>query len=244
MSVSLVGRHGLPAWNRTRPRSLPVFIPDIRTVPLRHTGGLFSEHSLLDDGDLQVGVWAAPPGTFGGSTGASDEVMFMVDGRASVAHADGEYDLAPGVLWSTPHDWDSRWTVHQEIRKMYVIDNRPGGGGRPEYLSNAYTFELGEATPRPVVVSGDPRERSRDISAHGRLQAGVWDCTPGVFPFRRDGYDEVFCVLDGHATLAFDSGMSFDLRPGAMILTPAGSTGTWTVHEHVRKAYVIINDRG
>lgn len=221
-----------------------MFVPDIHTVPLRHTGGLFSEHSLVDDGELQIGVWAAAPGTFGGSTGASDEVMLMVAGRATVAYADGSFDLVPGALWSTPHDWDSQWTVHQEIRKMYVIDNRQGAPAQAEYEGNAFALELGEATPRPTVIAGDPRERSRDVSVHNRLEAGVWDCTPGTFPFRRDGYDEVFCVLAGHATLSFDGGMSFDLRPGSMIVTPAGSTGTWTVHEHVRKAYVIVNDRG
>ena len=221
-----------------------MYLADIHTVPLRHAGGLFSEHPLVDDGEIQVGVWAARPGTFGGSTGASDEVMYMVGGRASVAHADGEFDLMPGVLWSTPRDWESTWTVHQEIRKMYVIDNRNGGPGRAEYLSNAHSVDLGTAAPRPVVLSGDPRERSADVSAHNRLEAGVWDCTPGTFPFRRDGYDEVFCVLSGHATLTFDGGMSFDLRPGAMIVTPSGSTGTWTVHEHVRKAYVMVHGRG
>ena len=221
-----------------------MFVPDIHTVPLRRAGGLFSDFPLVDDGEVQVGIWAAAPGTFGGSTGASDEVMLMVGGRGTVHHASGAFDLVPGVLWSTPRDWESEWVVHSEVRKMYVIDNRAGEAARPEYEGNAFAVDLGEATPRPVVLAGDPRERSRDVSVHNRLDAGVWDCTPGTFPFRRDGYDEVFCVLSGHATLAFDSGMSFDLRPGSMIVTPSGSTGTWTVHEHVRKAYVMILGRG
>jgi uncharacterized cupin superfamily protein len=68
-----------------------------------------------------------------------------------------------------------------------------------------------------------------------------------VFPFRRDGYQEVFCVLSGRATLEVDgaeagAGQRFELVPGAMVLTPSGATGRWHVHETVRKAYVTITD--
>jgi uncharacterized cupin superfamily protein len=52
----------------------------------------------------------------------------------------------------------------------------------------------------------------------------------------------VFCVLSGHATLHIDNGPSFELVPGAMILTPSGVTGRWVVHETLRKAYVVITD--
>lgn len=220
-----------------------MYVPDIQTLPLTMTTAMTSDCLLVDDGQLQVGVWEATPGEQRGTTGDYDEVMFMVDGRVTVRHDDGLYDLAPGVLWSTPRVWHGDWTVHQTVRKMYVIDHRTGSSAHPEYLGNAYSAELGAATPRPVVLAGDPRERSITVSAHNRLEAGVWDCTPGSFPFRRDGYDEVFCVLAGHATITFDSGMAFDLRPGSMLVTPSGSTGRWDVHDTVRKAYVMIHDR-
>jgi len=41
-----------------------------------------------------------------------------------------------------------------------------------------------------------------------------------------------------------DNGMSFDMRPGGVLLTPAGVTGTWVVHETLRKAYGIVRGRG
>ena len=220
-----------------------MFVPDIRTVPLQQAGAQFAYLMLVDDGGVQVGIWSAEPGELRGSTGDYDEVMLMVDGRATVHHDAGEFDLAPGVLWSTPRHWRGDWDVVQGVRKMYVIDNRPGGPAAPEYMGNAYSAPLGEAVRRPTVLEGDPHERSATVSAHNQLEAGVWECTPGVFPFRRDGYDEVFCVLGGRATIAFDGGMSFDLRRGSVLVTPSGSTGRWTVHETVRKAYVIISGR-
>jgi uncharacterized cupin superfamily protein len=171
--------------------------------------------------------------------------MFMVAGRASVDHREGAYDLAPGTLWATPRNWDSRWDVHQTIRKLYVIDQRAGHPDGAEHLSNAYTSTLGAPTARPVVIAGDPHESSATLWAQNQLECGVWECTPGEFPFRRDGYDEVFCVLSGHATLHVDGadgpGHSFDLRAGSVVLTPAGMTGRWVVHETIRKAYTIVH---
>ncbi|MFM7253941.1 MAG: cupin domain-containing protein [Ilumatobacteraceae bacterium] len=219
-----------------------MFVPDIHSVPLLASGA-FGDMMLVDDGGVQVGVWSAQPGELVGTTGDYDEVMLMVGGRATVRHDDGEYDLAPGVLWSTPRHWRGDWAVHREVRKMYVIDHRAVEASSPAYLSNAHTAELGAATRRPTVLDGDPHERSLTLWSHNRIETGVWDCTPGTFPFRRDGYDEVFCVLAGHATVAFDSGMSFDMRSGSMLVTTSGSTGTWTVHETVRKAFVIVHDR-
>ncbi|MCY7299834.1 MAG: cupin domain-containing protein, partial [Ilumatobacteraceae bacterium] len=97
---------------------------------------------------------------------------------------------------------------------------------------------------RPVVMAGDPHESSATLWAHNQLECGVWECTPGEFPFRRDGYDEVFCVLSGHATLHVGAtegaGQAFDLRAGSVILTPAGTTGLWVVHETIRKVYTIV----
>jgi hypothetical protein len=230
-----------------------MYVPSILHLPLHSTGpiipgapteALTSDWPLLDDGQVQIGVWECTPGTFGSSTGDFDESMYMVAGRASIDHEEGRYDLAPGTLWVTPRRWANRWTVHQTVRKLYVIDNRPGGGAVAAHLANAHTLELGEGSPRPVVLAGAPVEASVSIWEHNGLDVGVWECTPGEFPFRRDGYDEVFCVLAGRATLHIDAasgpGQAFELTAGSVILTPAGLTGRWVVHETLRKAYTIV----
>ena len=155
-----------------------------------------ADRPLYDDGLVQMGVRECRPGTFGEDTGAMNESMFMVAGRATVQHADGAFDLSPGTLWTTPHQWSNTWSVHQTVRKLYVIDRRPG--------------------------------------------------TPGEFAFRREGYQEVFCVLSGRATVHVEHpggrGQSFELMHGAVMLTPSGLTGRWVVHETIRKAYTIITD--
>lgn len=227
-----------------------MYTPSILDTPLSPTGPVDPQHpgqSLTGDwpflsGDVEIGIWECTPGTFSESTGDIDEAMFMVSGRATISHSDGVYDLAPGTLWTTPRDWEHVWQVHQTVRKMYVIDHRPGSPGLPTHLPNAHTVELGAAVPRPTIIAGSPAESSMSSWQHGALDVGVWECTPGEFPFSREGYQEVFCVLSGRATLHIDGGLSLELVPGAAILTPSGTTGRWVVHETLRKAYVTIDD--
>ena len=222
-----------------------MYVPDIMTVPLRRTDDRTSDYPLLDDGEVQIGIWECRPGQFDDPGGAFDETMYMVAGRVSVVHPAGVYDVAPGTLWTTPRGWASQWQGHQTVRQLYVIDQRSGAAGEPTHLPNAHTGSVGAPVARPVVLAGDPREASAALWAHNRLEAGVWECTAGEFAFRRDGYDEVFCVLSGHATLHIDgkegAGQSFDLRAGSVLLTPAGLTGRWVVHDTIRKAYTIVH---
>lgn len=222
-----------------------MYVPDILTAPLRRADERTSDYPLLDDGQVQIGIWECTPGTLSEGAGDFDETMYMVAGRVSVAHGGGTYDAAPGTLWASPRNWASEWHVHQTIRKLYVIDQRPGVAGEPAHLPIAHTAVLGDSTRRPVVVAGDPHESSATLWTQNQLESGVWECTPGEFPFRRDGYDEVFCILSGHATVHVDGangpGHAFDLRAGSVLLTPAGMTGRWVVHETIRKAYTIVH---
>ena len=225
-----------------------MYVPDILTVPLRRASDdpadRTSDWPLLDDGQVQIGIWECLPGTAADPGGDYDETMFMVSGRVTVDAPARRLDIAPGTLWATPRQHASTWHVHQTVRKLYVIDQRDGAPGAIAYLPNAYAASVGEPARRPVVLAGDPHESSTTLWSHNRLEAGVWECTPGEFPFRRDGYDEVFCLLSGRATLHVDgpagNGPSFDLRAGSVLLTPAGLTGRWMVHETIRKAYTIV----
>jgi uncharacterized cupin superfamily protein len=221
-----------------------MYARDILAAPLEVTGDATRDLVFVDDDGLLVGIWECAPGVYDEPTTAYDEMMFMAAGRVTVVHPAGSLDIAPGTLWTTPRHWPGVWHVHQTVRKLYVIDSRPGDDGQLRHLSNAHLADLGEWTARAVVLAGDPRERSVDLATPNRLEVGVWECTPGEFPFSRDGYDEVFCVLSGSADLHFDDGRSFELFPGSVVVTPAGTTGRWVVHETVRKAYTVIRDRG
>jgi uncharacterized protein len=198
------------------------------------------------DGDVQIGVWECTPGTIDGTTGDFDEIMYFVAGRVTVTYGDdlseehGTFDLAPGTLWTTPRNWACTWTIHQTVRKMYVIDHRPGGPAAPAIFPNAFNETVGPWTPRANPIAGSPEEATSVLWNHNGVESGVWESTPGSFPLRRDGWSEVVTILSGRATIHGDDGAVMEMVPGSMYYTPNGYTGRWEVHEPIRKAYGIV----
>ncbi len=69
-------------------------------------------------------------------------------------------------------------------------------------------------------------------------EVGVWEITPGVVSDIEE--EEIFIVLSGRATVAFANGQDpIEVRAGSVVRLAAGMSTTWTVHETVRKVYVI-----
>ncbi|MGB4137293.1 MAG: cupin domain-containing protein [Microbacterium sp.] len=70
---------------------------------------------------------------------------------------------------------------------------------------------------------------------------GVWQVSPGVFTSEWEGW-EAFTIIDGEGTLEDGDGVVHDLVPGALIVIPPGSTGTWRITRTLRKTYVFPAD--
>lgn len=93
--------------------------------------------------------------------------------------------------------------------------------------------------PAAKVRSGSPSTASRELAADPSvgLSIGIWEHTAGESVDVEA--DEVFVVLSGRATLTYEDGTAVDIRPGSVVATPAGGATTWTVHEELRKVYVV-----
>ncbi|MCH0565971.1 MULTISPECIES: cupin domain-containing protein [unclassified Streptomyces] len=89
------------------------------------------------------------------------------------------------------------------------------------------------------IVSGTPEVTGKVVgeSADGRQIRGIWQITPGVVTDTEA--DEVFVVVSGSATVEVEGGPTLHVGPGDMAVLRAGDRTTWTVHETLRKAYVI-----
>lgn len=87
------------------------------------------------------------------------------------------------------------------------------------------------------VVSGDPVVRVAEIHDGADLAIGVWQHSPGVSTDVE--VDEVFVVLSGRATIEVEGGPTLEVGPGDIGLYPAGTRTRWTVHETLRKVYVV-----
>jgi uncharacterized cupin superfamily protein len=95
--------------------------------------------------------------------------------------------------------------------------------------------------PEPLdpeqVIAGDPRTSSYVLAeAADGTETGVWRCTPGTF--RDVEADEVFVVIEGRATIAWDGG-EVEVRPGDVCTLAAGTETVWTVHEALLKGFRI-----
>ena len=105
---------------------------------------------------------------------------------------------------------------------------------------DANSVELPQPTPKPTSLNGQV-ESSVDVwvSPDSQFETGIWECSPGTFTATRDGYDEVATIVKGAATVTDSFGVVTELRPGSVLVTPAGWSGTWVVHETLRKVYSI-----
>lgn len=95
-----------------------------------------------------------------------------------------------------------------------------------------------EPVPVEQVVSGTPATRYVELDEASGRTVGVWEHTPGASTDVEA--DEVFVVLAGSATVAFEEPAlpPIELRPGSIVRLEAGMRTVWTVRETLRKVYI------
>lgn len=108
-------------------------------------------------------------------------------------------------------------------------------------IADATTTDAGIHRPKETAQTPGQTESSRTVweSAEG-IRSGVWEVTPGTFRSTRPEYHEMCQIVAGRATIVEDDGTSREIGPGSLFITPEGWTGTWIVHETLRKVWVVI----
>lgn len=107
------------------------------------------------------------------------------------------------------------------------------------HIADPLTAELAEIGPKPNPTRGTPVESALVLFEDAHIEAGVWECTPGAFPAKREGYREQFTLIAGRAILRDADGTETVLEPGVAVVTPEGWEGEWDIAETVRKVYVV-----
>lgn len=87
------------------------------------------------------------------------------------------------------------------------------------------------------VLEGSPQVAATELTSAGGVEVGVWAHTAGTSTDVEA--DEVFVVLAGRATIEFEDGTLLEVGPGDVGILPLGARTRWTVHEDLRKVYVI-----
>lgn len=111
----------------------------------------------------------------------------------------------------------------------------------PPFALHAADAEL-EPAPLPdeQILAGSPEVSYKELwrSPDGTVSSGLWQHTPGVSTDVEA--DEVFVVISGSATIAFEDGRTVDAGPGDVVELRAGDRTVWTVHETLRKVYTAV----
>ena len=87
------------------------------------------------------------------------------------------------------------------------------------------------------LLGVDPGVRVLPLHEAADLEVGLWQ--HGVGGSRDVEADEVFVVLSGRATIAVEGGPVLEVGPGDVGMLTAGARTTWTIHEPLRKVYVL-----
>ena len=101
---------------------------------------------------------------------------------------------------------------------------------------------LDEALPISGPNSGgEPMHTSGTTlwTGEGDQEAGVWECTAGPSRWTLEN-NEFVHVLSGRMTVTPDGGEPAEIGPGDTAVFPRGWTGTWQIHQTIRKLYVLF----
>ena len=92
----------------------------------------------------------------------------------------------------------------------------------------------------PTMLEGESRTSGRLIykGPDGRSESGLWVCTPGKWACHVTR-DEFCHFLAGRATYVHESGEVIEITPDTAAFFPEGWQGVCTVHETVKKLYMI-----
>jgi len=88
------------------------------------------------------------------------------------------------------------------------------------------------------VLAGRPTTGTLPLAADAEVELGVWEITPGVVTDVEA--DEVFVVLSGRGRVEFDDDSSITLAAGTVVRLRVGDRTRWTIHETLRKIYVLL----
>ncbi len=86
------------------------------------------------------------------------------------------------------------------------------------------------------IVSGECAISQLGLGEVGGHKFGVWQVSPGEFTSTWDDW-EAFTIVSGRGVLVDGSGKEHSLVPGALIVIPPGTRGTWKISETLRKTY-------
>jgi uncharacterized cupin superfamily protein len=106
-------------------------------------------------------------------------------------------------------------------------------------LAQAVDAELEDWGPLPEATGDPMATHGVELWVDGDASAGIWQCAAGPSRWTLETHEVIYLVA-GRMTVTPDGGVSSEISVGDMAVFPRGWTGTWDIHETVRKVYSIF----
>jgi uncharacterized cupin superfamily protein len=107
------------------------------------------------------------------------------------------------------------------------------------HIADAATAELEDWGPLDEATGPEMTTSGLEIWVDGEQSGGIWQCTAGPSHWTLETH-EVIHLVAGRMTVTPDGGEAAELNAGDMAVFPRGWSGTWDIHETVRKVYSIF----
>jgi uncharacterized protein len=108
------------------------------------------------------------------------------------------------------------------------------------HLADAAAAELEEWGPLEEATGPEMTTSGLTLWKDGDQEVGVWECTPGPSHWTLETHESVQ-ILAGRMTVTPDGGEPTEIGAGDTAVFPRGWTGTWDIHETIRKVYVLFD---
>ena len=111
----------------------------------------------------------------------------------------------------------------------------------PAALTTADLVEkpLGQPSAQPLTGQILTRSAVAFTSDDNKIVSGTWECEPGSSRWEFVNRGEIIYVIAGRMSVTRDGEEPIELTPGTSAIFPIGWQGTWTVHETLRKVFVV-----
>ena len=195
------------------------------------------------DNRPEIGIWVCTPGRWSLEI-PRDEFCYFVAGHAEYTSDGGEtVEVRAGTAVLFPGGWRGACTVHETIRNSYMMTgDYPDAPAEPaKHLQDPLALtDLVDWGIIPTMIEGESRTAGRVIhkGPDGRSECGLWTCTPGTWQCHVTR-DEFCHFLEGRCTYVHDSGDVIEVLPDTAAFFPKDWKGVCTVHETIRKVYMI-----
>jgi len=195
------------------------------------------------DNRPEIGIWVCTPGRWKLRV-PRDEFCYFVAGRATaVSDSDEVVEVGPGTAVMYPGGWSGTCTVHETIRNSYMLtgDDPTTAAGAASLMQDPLAQgDLVDWGVIPTMIEGESGTSGRVIhkGPGGVSECGHWTCTPGTW-FCHVTRDEFCHFLEGRCTYVHESGEVIEITPDTAAFFPQDWKGTCTVHETIKKVYMI-----